>query len=215
MKSLKFLAFGLLITAFFSCQQELLEEQTIYSNDFTTGNLEEFITQRGIDFYNGDSVLGFFNNEGFSVKLRNLPSHNMVRVTIDLYLHDSWDGNSQDPGGPDIWRMFLDEQEVLNTTFSNSPCESAYCLYQSYPENYVRQFVPKTGAVRGNLPGRCQYAGIPNWTSHYRISKLISHNNSTLTISCLDELVQWNAEDQRCDESWSVNKIEVSVLNIR
>ena len=205
----------LLFPFLFSCQQELLDELTVYSNDFTTMDLRNIESEIGFGEYNNELVLGFFNNETFTLKLRDLPEHNMVRINIDLYIHDSWDGNTQGVGGPDVWKMLVDNQEVVNTSFSNSPCESTFCLYQSYPENNLRQFVPKTGATIPSLPGRCQYAGVTGWTSKYRISHLVPHQNGTLAVKCLDELVQTNAVSPKCDESWSVSKIEVSILNVR
>ena len=197
-----------------SCQKEFLEEIIVYSNNFATNDLRNIQTNIGIEEYNNENVLGFFHNESFSLRLRDLPRHNTVRITIDLFIHDSWDGNSQGQDGPDGWKMLVDNRLIVNTTFSNSACEPAYCLYQSFPENGLRQFEPKTGAVITNLPGRCQYAGVSGWTTKYRISHLVPHSNSTLFVECLDELMQTNVFNPKCDESWSVSKIEVSLLDM-
>jgi len=201
-------------TVFYSCQDEILEDLLVYSNDFTTLDSRNIQTNIGFGEFNNEMVLGFFHNESFTLKLNNLPKHNTVRVTIDLYIHDSWDGNSQGEDGPDVWKMLVDNELVVNTTFSNSPCESTYCLYQSYPENGLRKFKPKTGAVINSLPGRCQFSGVSGWTSKYRITHLVPHQNSSLAIKCLDELKQSNVISPKCDESWSVGKIEVSILNM-
>jgi len=197
-----------------SCQQEFLEEIIVYSNDFTTMDSRNIQSNIGFGEYNDELVLGFFHNESFTLKLTDLPKHNTVRVTIDLYIHDSWDGNSRVVDGPDVWKMLVDNEMIVNTTFSNSLCEPSYCLYQSFPENGLRQFVPKTGAVITDLPGRCQFFGVSGWTTKYRITHLVPHQNRTLAITCLDELVQTNVMNPKCDESWSVSKIEVSVLDM-
>jgi hypothetical protein len=202
------------LVALYGCQQEILEERLIYSNDFTSLSLDGIESDEGINIFHGDTVLGFFNNGGFKLSWDNLPKHNMVRVTVDLYLHDSWDGNTQGIDGPDIWVMEVDGLDIIRTTFSNSACESTYCLYQSFPENYVRVFQPKTGALNTALPGRCAMRGVPNWTSHYRVSKTILHQEQSLVLSCFDEMVQTNWPDMKCDESWSVSKIEVSLLEV-
>jgi len=211
-------SFSLICIAIFfttSCQEELLEEIIIYSNDFSSMDSRNIQSEVGFGEYNDELVLGFFHNESFTLKLNDLPDHNSVRINIDLYIHDSWDGNSQGVNGPDVWKMLVDNELVVNTTFSNSPCESTFCLYQSFPENIFRKFTPKTGSIIKDLPGRCQYFGVTGWTSKYRISHLVSHQNSSLAIKCLDELRQLNVLNPGCDESWSVSKIEISLLNVR
>ncbi|SHN20882.1 hypothetical protein SAMN04488057_110148 [Cyclobacterium lianum] len=197
----------------FSCETSLLEEVKVYDNDFSQSDLLYFEKGRLFDF-NGDTVLGYFHNEEIALNLPDLPEHNTIKVTIDLLLHDSWDGNPDNVGGPDFWYMNLDGQQVLRTTFSNSPCESTYCLYQSFPNNFPRFYEPKTGAVRSDLPGRCQYQNSNGWTSHYQITRIISHSANSLAIVCGDELKQENAADPVCDESWSIARIRVSTMTL-
>ncbi|MFO7823713.1 MAG: hypothetical protein R6V72_07215 [Cyclobacterium sp.] len=195
----------------FSCETSLLEEVKVYDNDFSQADLLYFESGRLFDF-NGDTVLGYFHNEEIVLNLPDLPEHNTIKVTIDLLLHDSWDGNPDNVGGPDFWYMQLNGQEVMRTTFSNSPCESTYCLYQSFPDNYPRFYEPKTAAVSSDLPGRCQYQNSIGWTSRYQITKIINHSENQLEIICGDELKQENATDPVCDESWSIARIQVSTM---
>ena len=192
-KILKVLYFIIFISFLSSCQDDILEDHLIYYNDFTTLDTRNIQSNVGFGEFNDELVLGFFHNESFTLKFNDLPTHKKVRVTIDLYIHDSWDGNSQGVDGPDVWKMLVDNELIVKTTFSNSLCEPAYCLYQSFPENGLRQFEPKTGAVITNLPGRCQYSGLTGWTTKYRITHLVPHQNRTLAITCLDEMVQSNA----------------------
>lgn len=199
---------------FNSCENTLLEEVLVYQNDFSDMDVAN-IDNALLNKFQNKSVLGPYNASEVAIRIPNLPSHNTVRVSVDILIHDSWDGNSDDVGGPDIWYMQLDGAEVIRTTFSNSPCNSLYCLYQSYPENYPRFLDPKTEAENTQLPGRCQYAGIPSWTTHYRITKLIAHSSSQLAILLGDELKQTNTPNPLCDESWSIANIEVSTLIIK
>ena len=89
--------------------------------------------------FQNDTISGFYNKEEVTLRLENLPSHNVMKVTVDILVHDSWDGNPDDgQSGPDYLIMGIDQQEVFRTTFSNSPCESTFCLYQSYPDTFAR-----------------------------------------------------------------------------
>ncbi len=211
----KQMAFCLLATFFlWACETVLTEETLVYSNDFSSSDISD-ISNGKLHEFNGDTVLGYYHNEEIALSVSNLPSHNAIQVSIDLLVHDSWDGNPDNVGGPDFWYLHLDGVEVLRTTFSNSPCESLFCLYQSYPDPFPRLNEPKTGSMETDLPGRCQYAGQMGWTTRYRISKIINHSGSSIEVLCGDELKQENAPDPVCDESWSVAKIEVTTMTLR
>lgn len=205
------LLFGLLIFMS-SCLPTVETEQVVYSNDFSKLDLAGFENARLFIFQN-DTVVGFYHNEEVSLSLQNIPAHNYLKVTIDILIHDSWDGNPDDGiGGPDFWYMGYDDTEVFRTTFSNSPCASTYCLYQSYPNDYFRQNVPKSGAVRTNLPGLCIFGTTPNYTTRYSISKLIDHSNPNVKVYMGGDLLASNSPDPICDESWSIAKVEVVAI---
>lgn len=204
----------LLSCTLISCQDELMDRVVVYSNDFSKSDDNNFINFKRHEF-NGDTVLGWFHNEEISLTIPDLPGHNTVEVTLELLIHDSWDGNPENMGGPDRWYLHLEDEMILNTTFSNTPCGFSFCLYQAFPENYPRTFEPKSEAIETDLPGRCQYTGVSGWTSKYRITRLIKHNSSSLTLLCGDDLVQLNATDPSCDESWSISKIEVKTLTVK
>lgn len=200
------------VSLFTSCEDKIESQQVVYSNNFGTLDLRNFDNARLFIFY-GDTLLGFFHNEETTVIIPDLPGHNTVKVEIELLVHDSWDGNPDDGfNGPDFWYMKLDDEEVLRTTFSNSPCESLYCLRQSYPNDYFRQNFPKTGAIQTNLPGLCLFGAFQNYTTKYRISRTIKHYGNSLKISLGDELFQLDNPNPACDESWSVGKIEVTTM---
>jgi hypothetical protein len=207
-------ALGVIFALFcFSCEDVLQEEVLVYSNDFSASDLD-FIENGRIHEFNQEAVLGYYNDEEVLLNLSDLPQHNTIKVTIELLIHDSWDGNPANIGGPDFWYLKMDDQSILRTTFSNSPCESTFCIYQSYPDNYPRFNEPKTEAIRTDLQGRCQYATTEGWTSLYRITKLIGHKSNQLSITFGDELRQENAPSPICDESWSVASIQVSAMTI-
>lgn len=209
-----FLGFIVLIFAG-ACQDELVGEEKIYSNNFNQLDLRNFNNSRLFVFEN-DTIMGFYHNEEVWLKLYDIPPHNALKITIEVLAHDSWDGNLDDGvSGPDYWYFKLDDEEVYRTTFSNSVCVSTYCLRQSYPEEFFRQNFPKEGAVQTNLPGLCHTAGIPNNTTRYSITKTFRHFYDSVKITMGDELMQTNAFSPLCDESWSVSKIEVSAMTVR
>jgi len=200
-----------------SCAKEVKNEQEVYFNDFETNKVEG-ITNPVVEAYNGSKVLGRYNSSGFDLNLSDLPKHKLVEISFDLYIHDSWDGNKVSGGvdGPDIWKFIVDGNLYVNTTFSNSDCNnSGFCPPQSYPADYPNAYNnPKTGALNPNLPGMCNLAGKMGGTSLYRITKVIEHSKSALFMQCRDQLVQPNAADAKCDESWSVDNIRVKVINL-
>lgn len=203
--------FGLLILMT-SCLPTVESEQVFYSNNFSDLDLAGFENARLFIFQN-DTISGHYHNEEVAVNLQNIPAHNYLKVTIDILVHDSWDGNPDDGiSGPDYWYMGYDNMEVFRTTFSNSPCESTYCLYQSYPNDYIRQNVPKSGAIRTNMPGLCIFGAFQNYTTTYSVSKLIEHSNPNVKVYMGADLKQSNSPDPKCDESWSIAKIEVVAI---
>jgi len=206
--------FAIVLILIGSCKNKVQSTVTIYSNDFEQQDSSR-ITNGVITQYNGSSVLGRYNNSGFTLTLNNLPKHNLVTISFDLYIHDSWDGDKTDPDGPDIWQMLVNNNTYINATFSNAACKPGnFCSPQSYPFNYPNNYNnPKTGAFKTNLPGVCLNGGV-NGTTLYKITKTITHSNDVLTLQCLDKLVQTNTTDPKCDESWSVDNINIKAITL-
>lgn len=212
---IKFILVLVLTISFFSCKNSISNEAIFYQNDFESQNLASI--QNGIiSQFNGSNVLGNFNNQNFVLSLNNLPGHDLVSITFDLYIHDQWEGNQAAPAGPDIWQMLVDGDIFINTTFSNAACGvNVFCPPQSYPNNYPNNnHNPKAGAYQTNLPGFCSMKGIANYTTLYKISKTFTHTSNAISIECLDKLVQTDAADPKCDESWSVDNIVVKTIKL-
>ena len=165
----------------FSCLPQMIRNELVYENDFESDsltNIDGGATMR----FNGTQVLGNFNNDGFTLFLDNIGDHDYVFISVDLYIHGSWDGNFN---GFDIndkadkWIMELKpdmnlfkdpSSDIYITTFSNGPCWPNYCLRQSYPEIHPFENNPKTGAFKINLEKICKSSF---WwrTSLYQIEK--------------------------------------------
>ena len=215
----KCLLFFLCLILFGSCAKDYRNQAEVYSNDFEQNNLTG-ISGGEIETFNNSKVLGRYNNSGFELSLNNLPEHDMVEISFDLYIHDAWDGNKEGEDGivdgPDLWEMMLDGKNYIKTTFSNVPCGTGtFCEPQSYPHNYPNNNNnPKTGAANRNLPGVCNMAGVVGGTSLYKIVKQIKHSDQQHILKCIDQLKQSNAPDPKCDESWSVDNIKIKAIRL-
>jgi hypothetical protein len=205
----------LLIFALISCKNQVKNEVVVYNNTFESNNLSG-IKDGTITQFNNTSVLGQYNNGGFTLNVNDLPKHHLITITFDLYIHDSWDGNKLSPDGPDIWKMLINGNTFIDASFSNLECSTGdFCPPQSYPLNYPNNYSnPKTGAYRTDLPGVCHLATSPNGTTLYKIEKTFKHSDHTLLLQCLDKLVQTNLPNPKCDESWSVDNIIIKAITL-
>lgn len=209
-KKIFFVTFSILLVLC-SCISEIDRETLIYDNNFETVDLTN-IEGGNVTSYLGQNILGTYNNGGFKLILDGLGRHDYVQIQALLYVHDSWDGNAKSPDGTDYWGVMVDSSEVdvFKTSFSNSACSSNYCYMQSYPERYPFLTFPGTGASAVNLPAFCKSDGS---TSAYEIDLIFPHRKSKIEIVFWDELNQPNTNDAQCDESWSLNNIQVKLLS--
>lgn len=216
----------------YSCSYpELVRNELIYENDFEQNT--DKIDGGGITSFNNSTVLGNFNNDGFTVFLDNVGDHDYVFVSFDLYIHGSWDGNFNgfsDNDKPDKWVLEFNpdmnlvkdpSSDNFTTTFSNSPCWPNYCLRQSYPEQYPFENNPTTGSFKTELEVICANNFFGGSTSLYKIEKGFKSNGGDIVIRFYDELYQPNAIDkdgipqQKCDESWSLDNLKIRVIKYR
>lgn len=205
-----------LILLFNSCAKSVDNNVVAYNNDFETGNLAG-IKNGVISPFNGSKVLGNYNDGQFDLTISDLPTHDLIDVSFDLYIHDNWVGAQQfqNNSGPDIWQMKIDNKLYINTTFCNYSCiVGNFCPPQSFPADYPNQsYNPKSGASVTGLPGFCD-ANSEVGTTLYKIHKSISHSDKTLLIQCLDLLKSKGVADAKCNQSWSVDNIKVRAISI-
>ena len=212
-----------------SCSKndDLVFDKVVYENDFESNNSKN-LSNYYISNYNNSNVLGDFNNSGFSLHLNELDKHNKIVISFDLYIHGSWDGNYngfENDDRPDLWKMELGvpnsyfNNYIFETTFSNSPCTSTYCLKQSFPNRYPHLNNPKTNAYKTELDRMCNdNFGGP--TTLYKFEKILSHSDSSAIFTFSDKLYQPNANKDginyaKCDESWSIDNLIVRIINVK
>lgn len=153
--------------------------------------------------YNSQSVAGNYMNDSLQFVLSNLPIHDSILVTADLYLFDSWDGNCGGAQGPDYWGMHANGGGLFRTTFSNFPFGSQTCSnVQAYPGSVGTSNAWGTGAEQRNLPAIMWNAPI---STKYPFSRSLNHNSSSLKLSFFGNNLQ-------TDESWGIDNVTISTI---
>jgi gliding motility-associated-like protein len=176
--------------------------QTDYTQNFQTVPFLEFSSNNSIT-YNGSKTLGPFANDSISFNLTVLPPHDSIRVTFDLYIHDTWEGDCSVVGS-DKFRFKNGNTNVLNTTFSNSPS----CTQKYSSDGVTGSYPAFHDATTAGLPRRCDINGV---TTKYTITKSFRHLSSVLNLSWVGELVDTVDNTTLCDESWTLDNIVVEV----
>jgi hypothetical protein len=195
-----------------SCTKNITVREKIYFEDAEDGvanNISAY-SGSGANYGNmvrpfaGTKVIGNFNNTVMNLQLNNLPAHNMVYVSFDLYTHDKWEGNRVGlPGIVDVWNVKVNEEFQLSTTFSN---------IRNQPQSYPEWIGDSKNISRGNaldtlLPGNCLWEAEKNGTSKYKIAFSRPHTSSLFTLSLNDAL-----QGSYCEKSWSIDNILIEAI---
>jgi len=196
------------------------------TNDpWTTVYSEDFAGQVGAEWSSGRTdltpigvrrYLGQFGNETATLSLLDLPTHSGLRISLDVFVIRSWDGNGQpDPsggiGGPDIWSAALrSEPPLLQTTFDNEYlpplCDNHR---QSYPDEYPHgNHVAQTGAAEintlGYLYARAGSVGNAPADSVYRLQFTVAHSARSLLLDC-----SASGLETLSNESWGLDNVQI------
>ncbi len=163
-------------------------------------------TKDKIFYFNGSKVLGPFNNAGADFNINDIPDHNVLEVSFELYTHDNWEGNKANQFGiPDLFVMRYDGNPQFLTTFSSNPQYK-----QSYPEWFPQGSNPSLGnAIQVDLPGRCAWKVKKNGTAMYRIVKQFPHSSKTFQLTLSDALQPFQSE---CEKSWSIDNLKITAF---
>src|SRR5439155_26216731 len=130
--------------------------------------------------------------------LTNLPNHDDLTVSFDMFVIRSWDGNTLANVGPDIWDLKADGQTLLQTTFANGNTGG-----QAYPGSYPgSHYAYRTGATEGNTPGYIYGGTVLDSVYH-----LSYHFAPTSSAVLLDFFAQLQGID---DESWGLDNVNVT-----
>ena len=176
---------------------------TVYKNDFEKAagrhwsSAKLSTTPKG-----GRKFLGEFSNDTVSLKLAGLPPHRRARISFELFIIRSWDGNDARPLAPDVLEVSLGDGRVL--------LRSTFCLTtgnQSFPDAVGQGSYPAaTGAAEHRTLG-FDYPTERNVNSVYKLTFLLPHTARTLTL-------RFKASDLEpiSNESWGLDNVKVEVL---
>lgn len=103
------------------------QAQIVYSNDFetntagfsTTGVTTLPTTGAGFGTSPNSTFLGRLSSESTTLSLTGLTTGQSYTVAFDLFIGDSWDGDSGGGVGPDSWRLRANGTTLVDATFSN------------------------------------------------------------------------------------------------
>ena len=153
--------------------------------------------------FNSTNVLGPFYNDSLVYLATSLPKHDSVRVTFDLYIHDTWEGECSS-GGKDKLKFYGGSKIQMDASFSNTPsCQQTYSNL-GIPGLYPAE----NDASKNNLSRRCTNT---SKTTRYSITKTFAHTSGKLDLSWVGGLNDLPGNQTICDESWSVDNIQIEL----
>lgn len=150
--------------------------------------------------YYGRTVLGKLNNNIIRLELSNLPYHDILRVEVELFLHNNWKN--------DLWKMECDGQTRILTGFSTDSL-----VMQSYPNwlgNGSALSAAGANALQKGLPGVCSGNSSTFGTNAYTIVQTFKHKSNEFILQMSD--ASSNVNDT-CNRSWSIRKLTVTTFH--
>jgi hypothetical protein len=135
--------------------------------------------------------------------LHDLPPHAALRVSFDLLVLKSWDGNSPQYG-PDRFRLAVAGGPVLlDTSFSNNHKVDRQGSYQDYPTVGSQ---PRAQAAARNTLGY-EFFG----DSTYPLEFTFPHSGGDVTLEFSSSLFEGKGE---ADESWGLDNLRVEATSV-
>jgi hypothetical protein len=143
----------------------------------------------------GRRFLGEFKRETIALTLTNLPAHDEIEISFDLMIRGYWQGNR----APDTWSVRLDDDFLLNTTFSTFTSQA---YPGEYPGNSNRQ---AAGSLEENTLGyELSFADRGMLEDvRYRITRSGAHTNAVAVVTFSSSLHNIS------EAGWSLDNVAV------
>jgi len=154
--------------------------------------------------------LGQFCNHKVTLRLQRLPRHRYLRISFELFVILSWDGNYPPDGperyGPDIWSLRTKGgPRLLHCTFADWP--EALSDKQSFPDDYPGAGHPRRcGASETRTLGYVR-RNPDSFDAVYRLAFVLAHVDREVTFEFEGSGLQFPD-----DESWGFDNVKVEVL---
>jgi RHS repeat-associated protein len=182
-------------------------ETTAYFQDFEDPNnpLNEWslplttVTPNG-----GRRFLGEFAKQSTVLNLSDLPEHDSLKLSFDLFVIRSWDGNGFSGEDPDVVTISVDGGlTLLSTTFSNNSG-----LAQAFPDMFPGGITHpgKTGAVESDTLGFL-YNNSFVWDAVYHVEFEFEHASASLPLRFTSSGATSN---DILNESWGIDNVRVT-----
>jgi hypothetical protein len=201
------------VLSFVGCSAALADGAVVYSNDFEGAVGSEWSsTATDVTPVGSRRFLGQFGNTLTTLSLTNLPGHDTVTLSFDLYLIRSWDGNNT-TFGPDRWGCgFADNVQGVNGTALLDTTFSQFAD-TNYPQAYPAAFNSGTNNAAGTGAAETGTLGYTYSNSFgdtvYALSFTFPHSDSSIYFGFLaDGLQDLN------DESWGLDNVRVEVSEV-
>jgi len=188
------------IPAFTQDKSETTKE--IYSEDFERGVGSEW-SNSSTTTVDESTVLGTFNERPVTLTLPNAPKDVNMTLCFDVWVMDSWDGNS-DIHGPDVFSVTLSpEKTLLSTTFSNTYDDPIQSYPKAYNEEKMANQAFTTGAAKtGEFNGH-----FTRFTdAKYEICRTFLNTDELLNVTFSAHLTQGMS-----DESFGIDNVSISI----
>lgn len=180
---------------------------TVYESDFTKPAGDEWSTDKHSQTpKTKDRFLGEFAKEKVTLALDKLPEHKYLRISFQLILIRSWDGE-HGQWGPDTWRVDIEPGPVLlETSFGYGEVPGS----QAYPDERPAGRNPmETGAKAVDSLGYVYSSNRSPADAVYEMSFAIPHRDRGVRVNFAAVGNTLNVQD----EAWGLDDVKVEVLD--
>ena len=175
-----------------------VKARQVYSSDFEQPPGEEW-SARSVETTpkGGRRFLGPFASRKIHLTLKDLPPHQFVRLSFDLYIINTGGVNSPFMGMRCVWATVLNGPKLVHSTFSGRPG-----MVQSFPELQPWSSFPAgTGAAESGSLG---YAS----DQVYKLAACFPHRGKSLTLNFAGDDLGYPT-----DESWGLSNVKVEIMD--